>query len=240
VVYGYTPTECISLSITANDVSGRDTTTTIYYTAVTNGVDGNGNPVNNKTLSGKVVSDTFPQNTSETDTVQRTISYTYLGVTATTTITQGVWINSNYTVDLNNQWELSSSISNPDSSIYDGVYQSYSNYNVNNETATMKINIVGYNKFSLYIGSDAEGNYDYVMVSQLDQTITGNTSDNNTTLVKSHTRGNQVSGTAISNYTLVEFDNIDGEQHTITIVYRKDYSAHSGTDRGYVLIPKNQ
>lgn len=34
--------------------------------------------------------------------------------------------------------------------------------------------------------------------------------------------------------------NIDGDKHTITIVYRKDSSSHSGDDRGYVLIPKNQ
>jgi hypothetical protein len=78
------------------------------------------------------------------------------------------------------------------------------------------------------------------MVSQLDQTINNNTSYNNTTLVKAHTRSNQQSGTAIGNYTLVEFTGIDKEERTITIVYRKDSSQYGGTDRGYVLIPKNQ
>lgn len=29
-------------------------------------------------------------------------------------------------------------------------------------------------------------------------------------------------------------------KRSITIVYRKDSSSHSGDDRGYVLIPKNQ
>jgi hypothetical protein len=142
-----------------------------------------------------------------------------------------------YTVNLNNQWRLSSNISNPNSSLYDGVYESYSNYNVNSGTATMTINITGYTSFSVYIRSYAESNYDYVMISQLDKTITGSTSYSSSD-VKAHTRGSQQSGTAISNYKLVEYTNIDGGNHTITIVYRKDSSSHSGDDRGYVLIPK--
>ena len=76
------------------------------------------------------------------------------------------------------------------------------------------------------------------MVSQLDKTITGSTSYSDSTLVKAHTRGNQQSGTAISSYTLVEFTGIPSGEHTITIVYRKNVSTHSGDDRGYVLIYK--
>jgi hypothetical protein len=147
---------------------------------------------------------------------------------------------NDYNINLNDQWRLSSNISNPDSSTYKGVYESNSNYNVHNAYATMYIDISGYNEFSLYIRSYAESNYDYVMVSQLDQNITGSTSYSNTTLVKSHTRGSQSSGTAISNYKLVEFTGIDGGDHRITIVYRKDVSGNTGDDRGYVLIPINQ
>ena len=234
----YTPTSCTSLTITADDVSGKYTTTTIYYTAVTNGTDTNGNAINNVTITGTATSASFPQNTSTTNSVQRTISYTYLGKTATTTITHGVWVDSQYTVNLNSQWQKSTTITNPDTTLYDGVYESFSNYNVNSAAAIMKITIEGYSDFKFYIRSYAESNYDYVMVSQLDQTIDNNTSYSNTTLVKAHTRGNQQSGTALSNYTLVEFTNIDGGKHVITIVYRKDGSAHSGNDRGYVLIPK--
>ena len=234
----YTPTSCTSLTITADDVSGKYTSTTIYYTAVTNGTDTNGNVINNVTITGTATSASFPQNTSTTNTVQRTISYTYLGKTATTTITQGVWVDSQYTVNLNSQWQKSTTISNPDATLYDGVYESFSNYNVNSSAAVMKITIEGYSDFKFYIRSYAESNYDYVIVSQLDQTIDNNTSYSNTTLVKAHTRGNQQSGTALSNYTLVEFTNIDGGKHVITVVYRKDGSAHNGNDRGYVLIPK--
>jgi hypothetical protein len=236
----FIPLECISLVITANDVRGEDTTTLIYYTALANGVDSMGNPLTNITVTGTTVSNVFPQNTSETKTVERVITFEYLGMTASTTITQGVWKPQVYEIDLNSNWQLSTTITNPDSSLYDGVYQSHSNKGVPNSAAVMYIDITGYENFKLYIRSYAESNYDYVMVSQLDQTITSGTSYSNTTLVKAHTRGSQSSGTTISNYKLVEFTGIDGGDHRITVLYRKDSSSNSGDDRGYVLIPKNQ
>ena len=145
-----------------------------------------------------------------------------------------------YTVNLNSQWEKTTAVTNPDSSLYDGVYRSASNYNVNSGVATMYITLTGYSTFKLYIRSYAESSYDYVMVSQLDKTITGSSSYSDTTLVKAHTCGNQQSGTALSSYTLVEYTSISSGSHTITIVYKKDGSVNSGDDRGYVLIPKSQ
>jgi len=232
----YTPTEYTSLIITADDVSGRKTSTTIHYTAVTNGIDKYGNPMIGVTLTGTSVSAEFPQNTSETETVERTITFEYQGLTASTTITQGIWVNQNYTIDLNNQWQLSTDIANPDSSVYDGVYESFSNKGVNSSAALMYIDIVGYTDFSFYVRSYAESSYDYVVVSNLDCTLTsGTTSGDN---VKMTTSGKQTSGTAISNYQLVEFTDIDGGEYRITVMYRKDSSSASGTDQGYVLIPK--
>lgn len=145
-----------------------------------------------------------------------------------------------YTVNLNNQWEKTTAVTNPDSSLYDGVYRSSSSYNVNSGVSIMYITLTGYSTFKLYIRSYAEGSYDYVMVSQLDKTITGSSSYSDTSLVKAHTRGNQQSGTALSSYTPVEYTGISSGSHTITIVYRKDGSVNSGDDRGYVLIPKTQ
>ena len=224
----YIPSECTSLTITADDVTGNDTTTTIYYTAVTNGVDGWGE-YKSETITGTAISDEFPQNTSTTESIERTVSFTYLGQTATTTITQGPFIEKGYTVTLNNTWRQSTSVSNPDSSLYDGVYESYSNYNVNSGVATMYIDIEGYNEFCFYIRSDAESTYDYVTVSELDSTSQ-----------KVSTSGKQNSGTALSNYTKVTYTGIDGGSHRIIVTYRKDGSVNQGSDRGYVLIPKNQ
>ena len=148
--------------------------------------------------------------------------------------------SGSYTVFLNGQWQKSTTISNPDSTLYEGVYESFSNKGTNNSGAIMYIDIDGYTNFKLYIRSYAESNYDYVMVSQLDQIITYSTSYSNTTLIKANTRGNQKSGTTINDYTLVEFANIDGGSHRISIIYRKDSSTHSNDDRGYVLIPLGQ
>jgi hypothetical protein len=78
-----------------------------------------------------------------------------------------VAVSAYYKVDLNSQWQ-SSSKSNPDSSLYEGVYESFSNYNVGNTAAIMYITISGYSDFTLYIRSYAESSYDYVMVSHLD------------------------------------------------------------------------
>jgi hypothetical protein len=74
--------------------------------------------------------------------------------------------SGSYTVNLNGQWEQTTAVSNPDSSLYDGVYRSVSNYNVNNGVATMYITIKDCSSFKMYIRSYAESNYDYVMVSQ--------------------------------------------------------------------------
>lgn len=196
-----------------------------------------GEPITGIQLSGTAISEEFPRNTSETETVERTITFEYQGLTASTTITQGVW-STDYELVLNDNWQLSTAVANPDSTVYDGVYESFSNYNKNSTAAIMYIDISGYETFKLYIRSCAESNYDYVMVSQIDQTIDNNSSYSNTTLVKAHTRGTQKSGTTISDYKLVEFTGLDGGEHRITVVYRKDSSGNSGTDKGYLIIPR--
>ena len=130
-----------------------------------------------------------------------------------------------FSILLNNQWQDNNNldIDNLDA------YESFSNKGIHNSSAIMYIKIKGYSKFYFYVRSDAESDYDYVTVSQLDSTAE-----------KVSTRGNQNSGTGLSSYTKVEYTNIPSGEHTITITYRKDTSVDSGTDRGYVLIPKNQ
>jgi hypothetical protein len=178
-------------------------------------------------VTGRVQSESFPANTSEED-VEVTLSFTYMGVSASTTITQR-GNGGTYTVSLNNQWRLSSSISNRDTSLYDGVYESYSNYHVNSSTATMYIDIEGYETFEVYIRSNGESSYDYVRISALDSTID-----------KTNTQSRPSSTTSISGYTKVTYTGIDRGAHRITVTYRKDGSVDSNDDRGYVLIPKNQ
>lgn len=143
-----------------------------------------------------------------------------------------------YTVDLNAQWRQST-IQNPDSSIYDGVYESNSNYNVSNGFAKMYVRISGYDEFTIYIRSYAESNYDYTLAFNPDVDVTSNPSYT-TSGVKAHTRGNQQSGQTIEYYKKVTYTGLGGGDHFICIVYRKDGSVNNGDDRGYVLIPKDQ
>lgn len=232
------PEECLSLEIEADDIIGNMTSTKVRCVAVVNGITFNGERVEGVTIEFTVTSDEFEMNESETESVIREITYTYLGVTASTTITQGPFKDICYSVDLNEQWRESTTVANPDRVRYDGVYESFSNYNVASGYATMYVDIEGYTDFTLYIRSYAESTYDYVMVSQPDQEITGSTSYSNSSLVKAHTYGTQNSGTTIGSYKEVSYTGLDGGPHRITIVYRKDGSGNSGTDRGYVLIPK--
>jgi hypothetical protein len=215
------------LTISAENVAWDATTTMITYTAITNG-SSNFGPVTGVDITGQVQSGSFAKNTSYSD-VTRTISWTYLGKTAKTTITQGAKPKATYSVVLNSQWRKSTSVSNPDTSTYDGVYESYSNYNVNSKSAVMYIDIQGYSTFTIYIRSDAETTYDYVKVSELDSTS-----------IKTSTSGSQSSSTSISAYKAVVYSNIPSGSHRITITYTKDSSVNNGSDRGYILIPKNQ
>ena len=147
-------------------------------------------------------------------------------------------ISAYYTIDLNNQWR-SSSVANPDNTLYDGVYESYSNYNVNSSNAYMYIKVYGYETFTIYIRSYAESSYDYVMASALDVDITGSSSNTDTSIVAGHTRSKQNSSTAISGYQKITYTLPNKTtEYTIKLVYRKDGSGNSGTDRGYLLIEK--
>lgn len=229
------------LSITADDVKGNATTTIVHVSMLVDVMDFNkGEVVEGVSKAFDVISEPFPQNTSTTDTITRTIYYTYMGQTVSTTINHNAWEPSVYSVVLNDEWQLSQNIGNPDAAIYDGVYESFSNKGQGSKSATMYIDISSFGSFKLYIRSYGESNYDYVMVSQLDQSINNNTYYGNSTLVKAHTRGVPNSGTSISSYTLVEFTDLDYGNHRITVIYVKDGSGNSYDDRGYVLIPKEQ
>ena len=143
--------------------------------------------------------------------------------------------NGNVGINLNGQWAKNDSIS-PDTSLYDA-YESVSNVGVNSSEAIMYITINGLSSFRLYLRSNAESNYDYAMVSQLNAVINGSTEPTSSD-VKANTKGNQQSGTSLSSYLIVDYDNIPTGNNLITVVYRKDSSQSSGTDKAYVLIPK--
>jgi hypothetical protein len=88
IYYDYVPTECIKLELNVRNVSGREEFATIEYIATTNGVRKNGERVENILLFGSTTSERFGVNPSYEDSIERQISFTYLDLTSTVTITQ--------------------------------------------------------------------------------------------------------------------------------------------------------
>lgn len=135
---------------------------------------------------------------------------------------------SSIAVNLNSQWQTSTSYGSiSDTGNYD-FYESFSNYHVNGGTAKMFITINGYASFTFKVRNYSESNWDYVVVNKLDNTTS---------------EGGYYSNEGKSSSTTwydVTFNNIDGGEHIITVIYRKDSSGHSNDDRGYVAIPKAQ
>lgn len=136
------------------------------------------------------------------------------------------------TVDLRDEWKASSVAVSGYT-----VYESFSNFNVNNGVASMKVTIKNMPQFVLYINSYAESSWDYTIAWELD-TEPASSPGYSSTGVKAHTRGNQVDpANGELAFTPVSYAN-DGGEHTIWITYRKDSSQHSNNDKGYVAIPE--
>lgn len=145
-------------------------------------------------------------------------------------------------VNLNSQWQASTSYGNiSDTGNYD-FYESFSNKGVHNSTARMFITINGYTIFTFKVRNNSESYFDYVVVNNLDdrsipkwQPSVGSGTASSGYVYYSNS-GNSSSSTWYD----VTFDNLDGGEHTITVTYGKDPSGHDYDDRGYVAIPKEQ
>ena len=159
----------------------------------------------------------------------------------------GEWveITEEFTVDLNSQWQDSTSYGSlsSDTANYD-FYESFGNYNVNNGKATMFITINGYSSFTFKVRnySASEGDYDYVVVNNLDDTTVPSWEPG----VGSGTASsgkvyytNKAKSSSTTWYD-VTFNDLDRGEHIITVTYGKDNYFNDGDDRGYVAIPKKQ
>lgn len=151
-------------------------------------------------------------------------------------------ITEYFQVNLNSQWQTSTShgnISNPGN--YD-FYESFSNYHVHNSRATMFIKIYGYTSFTFKVRNNSESNWDYVVVNNLDDTTipTWQPAVGNGTASSGRVYYSNKGKSSTTTWYDVTFDNLDGGEHTITVTYGKDGSGNSNDDRGYVAIPKTQ
>lgn len=137
------------------------------------------------------------------------------------------------TVDLRGEWQASSVAVSGYT-----VYESFSNFNVNNGVASMKVTIKNKPQFVLHINSYAESNWDYTIAWELDTEPAASSPGYTSAGVKAHTRGNQADpANGELAFTPVSYAN-DGGEHTIWVTYRKDSSQHSNNDKGYVAIPE--
>ena len=157
----------------------------------------------------------------------------------------GEWteITEYFTVDLNSQWQDSTSYGSlsSDTANYD-FYESFGNYNVDNGKATMFITINGYTSFTFKVRNYSESYYDYVVVNNLDDTTVPSwqpsVGSGTASSGKVYYTNKDKSSNAI--WYDVTFNDLDGGEHIITVTYGKDGSSSNSDDRGYVAIPKTQ
>lgn len=195
----------------------------------------------------------YPNN-REFSTVAYMESYTYAweGMKANVGDTKykyknGEWaeITEELTVDLNSQWQDSTSYGSlsSDTANYD-FYESFGNHNVNNGKATMFITINGYASFTFKVRnySASEGDYDYVVVNNIDDTAVPSWQPSVGSGTASSGKVYYTNKGNSSNTTWydVTFNDLDGGEHIITVTYGKDSMINDGDDRGYVAIPKKQ
>ena len=158
---------------------------------------------------------------------------------------ENVWVKilEHYNVDLNSQWQDSTSYGSlsSDTANYD-FYESFGNYHDNNGKATMFITINGYSSFTFKVRNYSETNFDYVVVNNLDDTTVPSWQPSVGSGTASSGKVYYTNKSKSSNTTWydVTFDGLDRGEHIITVTYGKDVSGHRNDDRGYVAIPKKQ
>ena len=145
-------------------------------------------------------------------------------------------------VNLNSQWQTSTSYGSiSDTENYD-FYESYSNFYVDNGKATMFITINGYTSFTFKVRNYSEYYYDYVVVNNIDDTTipTWQPTVGSGTASSGYVYYSNAGNSSNATWYDVTFDNLDGGEHTITVTYGKDSTGNDYNDRGYVAIPKTQ
>lgn len=217
----YIPQECTSLEIECDDVIGRATSALIKFKAITKGLDtGTGEIIEGQEITGEWWSDEFEENYSETDSVIREIKFDYMGVEATTTVTQLPRGKAYCAVLTNPNWIKDANIGNPDPELYDGTYI---NYSTSSYTA-LKLEIEGYDNFKVYLKYSGHMSYDYMYAT-----------DSKGTIITTEGNDAPVDEALIYNYIPAHLYHLGGKKTTITI-----YRQRSGTYNAAVLIPKNQ
>lgn len=218
----YIPQECTSLEIECDDVIGRATSALIKFKAITKGLDtGTGEIIEGQEITGEWWSDEFEENYSETDSVIREIKFDYMGIEATTTVTQLPREKAFYTIKLGGQWYEDKTIGNPDSDKYSGTYILP---DVSTTAADkLEIQIRGYDNFKIYIkGSDNSSSC--AVSATMDEKV----------ILSTNMTEWAIDSDKLYGYPVANIKHLQGQTKTITI--KKTGSGISAA----VLIPKKQ
>lgn len=171
----------------------------------------------NATVDGNTI--TLTDDAKEGDIITLIVTSTYdSSITDTKQITV-VYVDKFCEIDLKNgQWVDSGTTENGNI-----VYMSDAgSYHISNGQSLATISVFGYTKLTLYIKNSSEQGYDYVEAFNID-----------TDAVRSK---GKFSGKGKDNeYVACEYL-LDGEEHTIQILYSKDGSGDNNDDRGYFYI----
>ena len=110
------------------------------------------------------------------------------------------------------------------------------NQGKNSTSAICKIKVnKDITNLTVYIRSYAETYSDYTMISN--PNVSSYPTSYSSSDVKAHTMGNQNSGSALADYTKVEYHDLK-QNNWIYVVYKKDVSESFLDDTGYLLIPE--
>lgn len=160
-------------------------------------------------------------NTGDEFVIQATSVYDNT-IVSTYTIT-AFYLEPKYSINLNDGEWVDSGTTKDGSIVYKSDKGSY---HINNGKSVATITIKGYDQFTLYIRSYAESSYDFTEAFALDETAVRGRG-----LFTTKSKQNQ------TEYIECKYENIDGLEHTIQIMYSKDGSGDINDDRGYFYIP---
>ena len=152
---------------------------------------------------------------------------------------------------------------NPDPSIYNGVYESFLNYDADDKYAVMCIKIENLSEFSICIKNESYVSSDVIIALQADTTINDLISSYyddiddlssipNNVLINSEKIQSYETGKSNNEYTEVKYsfnDDTDKTEHFINIIYKNGKKPAYGEDsneitiingkrRGYLLIER--
>lgn len=239
---------CTGFSITADNVHGRESKTTIHWTYAYTGTRYDGESVTGQ-LTGTVVSEEFGQNTNSSPRMV-TVSYSMLGESASCQLTQAAWETEWVSAQPDGtDWRLATSITSVEGVPFAyNLYESDSNYLLQDGNVNIRILVEGYQHktITFYVNSSGHTSQSFLWVMKankepLEYMYNSDDADDiimNTRWHYGESDGIGPTGKDFSHYLKVTVPDVsDGD--VIWVQYGKnEYSWYNPKNgRGFVLMP---